>query len=434
VNYKIAITGLWHLGEIYSTGLAELGHGVTIIGADQKTSSAFLSGVAPLPEPDLETLIKKNLSLGRLTCSDQFESIKEHNVLWITLDTPVNNEDEVDLRPIFEALEKSIPYLVDHVLIVVSSQIPVGTSAKVIDLIKVKRPDLIFDYVYAPENLRLGEAVHCFFNPERILAGCSSDQAYLKIQEIFSGLKCEVVKISPASAEMAKHAVNAFLATSVSFINDLANLCEKVDADVLEVTRALRSESRIGPKAFLDAGLGFSGGTLGRDLKSLLLVAQEKSIDLPIVKNVFAQNNSRKNLVAQKLKDILGNLSGKKIAILGLTYKPNTKTLRRSRALEVAKDLIKEGCLVSLSDPLADEAEVLRFIQARFFVDPYKAIESVDVVILITPCPDFKNLDFKKIIDQAAVGVLFFDTANLFWDKVEEMGLIGLKYIGLGRN
>lgn len=434
MNYKIALIGLWHLGEIYSTGLAELGSSVTVFDADQEIGSNFLAGKAPLPEPDLEELIKKNVSLGRLTCSDKFELIKACNVLWIALDTPVNSGDEVDLDLIFEAIEKSIPHLVDNVLVVVSSQIPVGTSAKIIDLIKQKRPNLVFDYVYTPENLRLGEAMRCFFNPERILVGVSSDQAYLKIGEIFSGLKCELIKMSPASAEMAKHAVNAFLATSVSFVNDLADLCEKVGADILDVTRALRSESRIGPKAFLDAGLGFSGGTLGRDLQSLLQAGEKASVDLIIVKSVLSKNNFRKNLVVHKLKNMFGDLGGKKITILGLTYKPNTKTLRRSRALEVAADLIKEGCLVSLSDPLADEIEISKIIKAGFSSDPYRASLDADVIILITPCLEFRNLDFKKIKEQSRSQVLIFDSSNLLWDKEEELLSLGFKYLGLGRS
>lgn len=431
--YNIAILGLWHLGEIYSAGLAELGHTVVGISEDSALIDNFKKALPPLPEPELQGLIQKNFSGGRLSFSTNFEEIKNCNVLWFAFDTPVNDADDVDLSPIWQNLEKSLSFISEATLIVMTSQIPIGTSLKICEFIKAKRPGLNFDYAYTPENLRLGEAVKCFFNPARIIIGADSMSASQKLKDIFSGLKAEFLEMSPASAEMSKHAINSFLATSVSFINDIADACEKTGADVLSVSRALRSEPRIGPKAFLDAGLGFSGATLGRDLKILMSLASERKLDLPIIKNVFTKNESRKDLAISKIKSRLNSIADKTIGIFGLTYKVGTKTLRRSRSMEVAKELKELGANLKLHDPEADVSEVSTYGQFDFSIDPYKTAEGADALIFITPWPRFKNLDLSKLSTLAKPGALFFDTSNVFWDKEDVIGKAGFKYLGIGR-
>lgn len=432
--YKIAILGLWHLGEIYSASLAELGHAVTGISEDSALIDNFKKAIPPLPEPELGELIQKNFLGNRLNFSTNFEEIENCNVLWLAFDTPVDDEDDVDLGPIWQNLEKALPFINDQSLIVISSQIPIGTSRKICEFIKAKRPTLNFNYAYTPENLRLGEAVKCFFSPTRIIIGADDENSLLKLKEIFSGLKTEFLEMSPASAEMSKHAINSFLATSVSFINDIADACEKTGADVLSVTRALRSEPRIGPKAFLDAGLGFSGATLGRDLKILMGLAREKKLDLPVISNVFAKNESRKNAAISKIKNHLNSITDKTIGVFGLTYKVGTKTLRRSRSMEIAKELKKLGAILKLHDPEAEESEVSTYGQFDFSKDPYKTAEGADAVIFITPWPNFKNLDLSKLYGLTKPGALFFDTNNLFWDKEEDIKKVGFIYLGTGRS
>lgn len=432
--YKIAILGLWHLGEIYSAGLADMGHAVVGISEDDALIDNFKKAIPPLPEPKLQELIQKNLLSGRLSFSTNFEEIKSCNVLWFTFDTPVNDADDVDLSPIWNALEKSLPFVNQNTLIVVTSQIPIGTSRKICEFIKKKRPDLNFDYVYAPENLRLGEAVKCFFNPVRIIIGAGDASSSRKLEDIFSGLNAEFLEMSPASAEMSKHAINSFLATSVSFINDIADACEKTEADVLSVSRALRSEPRIGPKAFLDAGIGFSGATLGRDLKILMGLARESKLDLPIISNVFTKNESRKDTAISKIKNHLNSVVSKTIGVFGLTYKVGTKTLRRSRSMEVAQELKQLGATLKLHDPEADKKEVSTYGQFNFSRDPYKTAEGADALIFITPWPSFKNLDLSKLSNLAKSKALFFDANNFFWDKEGEIKKIGFTYLGTGRS
>lgn len=430
--YKIAVVGLWHLGEIYSAGLAELGHQVVGISDDKKTVDGLLKSVPPLPEPGLKGLLSKNISLGRLRYATDFSTIKSCNVLWVTFDTPVDEDDDVDMSPIYSVLSKSISHLQDGVLIVMTSQVPVGTAETVKEVIKRERPSLRFDYVYSPENLRLGEAVRSFMEPARIIVGVEEDNAWNKMEEIFSLLKTTIVRMSPVSAEMAKHALNAFLATSISFMNDIADLCEKTGADVLDVAKALHSDPRIGPRAFLDAGLGFSGGTLGRDLKALGAASKRLGTVLPIIEAVFRKNLERKNLVVDRLKEISGDLKNRKIAILGLTYKPGTKTLRRSRALEIARDLSGLGAVLNLYDPVVEGGDLPETKNTVFFSDPYKAISGAQIIVIITPWPEFRGFDFRRL-GAIAPGAILLDTPNLLHNKEDIIRNCGLKYFGVGR-
>ncbi len=445
-SYKIAAIGIWHLGEIYSAGLASLGHTVVGINEDAESVEKLNKGIPPLPEPQLEDLILKNKGEGRLSYSTDYFSVKECNVVWLTFDTPVADDDEVDISPIMKAVDTSAPYLQNDVLFVVSSQLPVGTSHKIMERIKTARPELSFEYVYTPENLRLGEAVKCFLDPSRVIAGVSSPKAAEIIKDIFSALPnpAEIITMAPASAEMGKHALNAFLADEICFANDLSDIAEKVGADMLDVTRMLKSDPRIGPKAYLDAGVSFSGGTLNRDIKILTNLARQYHIQPSVIESLYLKNESRKGMVASKLEEILGFLQGKTVALLGLTYKPGTKTLRRSYPLDVARGLIEKGAIVRLHDPQAEEEEIglpaiaSKALQAGipktvFSRDAYEAVSGADAIVLLTTWPEFKNLDFKKLSENVKPGAIFFDTSNFLASKEADIVAAGFKYKGVGR-
>jgi len=432
-SYKIATVGIWHLGEIYSAGLAGLGHEVIGVSDDKSVIDGLLKNIPPLPEPQLEELIAKNQSSGRLRYSTDFSEIKKCSVFWITFDTPVDDNDESDLSPIFEAIKKSAPYLQDDVLFVVSSQVPVGTGKKIKKLIKEIRPNLDFHYVYTPENLRLGEAVKCFFEPSRVVVGADNNEGFRRIGDIFSGIRAEILEMSPASAEMAKHALNSFLATSISFINDIADVCEKNGADVLDVIKALKLDPRIGPKAFLDAGLGFSGGTLGRDLKSLIRASQEAQLKLPVIESALQKNNDRPIVIVEKLNSLLGGLNKKIIAIFGLTYKTGTRTLRRSRSLEIAKLLSSRGAMLHFYDPHVLKEEIPNIKNSVIFNDPYKAAEGIDALIFITPWPEFKKLHFGLLSEKTKINAVLFDTSNFLYNEAAVIKDAGFHYLGIGR-
>lgn len=434
-SYKIAVVGLWHLGEIYSVGLAELGNTVIGIDADTTVVENLSRDIPPLAEPKLTELLAVNRAAGRLTYSNDFGAVRDCDVVWITFDTPVNDDDEADINPILEAVKKVTPDLKEGVLLVVSSQIPVGTSANILAMVKAVRPSLNFEYVYSPENLRLGVAVDSFLQPGRIVAGVNSEKALAIFKNIFIKMNAEIVSMSPVSAEMTKHALNAWLATSISFTNEIADLCELYGADVEVVAKALKSDPRIGAKAYLFAGLGFSGGTLGRDLKAMMNAADAKGIKLPVIESVFIKNKSRNSIVRSRLGK---ELDGKNIAMFGVTYKAGTSTLRRSQPLEIEKELRDTGFQFRLYDPWAKADEVSAITPSLFFNDPYVAAQGVDAILIMTPWKDFGSLDFKKL--RAAVSAapatqspILFDTCNILCDKEAIIREAGFRYLSIGR-
>lgn len=442
--YKIAVVGLWHLGETYSVCLAELGHNVIGVDADAAVVANFSQNVPPLAESKLAELLAANQAAGRLSYSTDFSAVKDRDIVWITLDTPVNDEDVADIEPVLAAIKKVAPDLRDDALLVVSSQISVGTSAKIIDMIKTARPSLNFEYVYSPENLRLGVAVDSFMQPGRIVAGVSSEKALTMFKHIFAKMNgvggagsVEIVSMSPASAEMAKHALNAWLATSISFTNDIADLSERYGADVEAVAKALKSDPRVGPKAYLFAGLGFSGGTLGRDLKAMMNAADANGMKLPVIEGAFVKNKSRNAIVPGRLAKEMGDLKGKTIAMFGVTYKAGTSTLRRSQPLEIEKELREAGVSFRLYDPWAKAEEVSAATPSSFFNDPYVAAEGADVILVMTPWKDFGNLDFKKLravmSHIVTKGPILFDTCNILCDKEEIIRAAGFTYLSVGR-
>ena len=431
-SYKIAVLGLWHLGEIYSACLAELGHNVVGISDDRAVIGNFSKNIPPLAEPSLEDMIARNRAAGRLAFSSELSGVKDRDVVWITFDTPVNDDDESDPGIVFKTIEALAPHLREGALLVVSSQIPVGSSEKIVAAIKKARPTLKFDYVYSPENLRLGDAVKGFMEPGRVVAGTASDRALKIFKEILAKLPAEVVAMNPASAEMTKHALNAWLATSISFTNDIADLCERYGADVEAVAGALKTDPRVGPKAYLFAGLGFSGGTLGRDLKAMMKAAKEGSIKLPVIEGAFMKNTTRTALVPVRLAKELGELKGKKLAMFGVTYKAGTSTLRRSQPLEVEAMLRAKGAAFNLYDPWAKATEVAEKTPSSFSADPYLAAQGADAILVMTPSRAFGDLDFGRL-KKAAKGDLFFDTCNILCDKEEVIRKAGFKYIRIGR-
>src|SRR5258708_2686955 len=431
---NIATIGLWHLGEIYSAGLAELGCNVVGVDENEAVVSELSKGVPPLPEPGLEALITKNSKEGRLRYTADFSEVGRCDVVWSTIDTPVDDRDDPQMAPIFAALDKTIPHLKKEIVFVMTSQVPVGTSEHIIKRIHEKRPEVVVHYAYTPENLRLGEAVRGFLKPERIVIGAGDETARKTLEDIFSPLNAELIMMSVPSAEMAKHALNAFLATSLSFINDIADICEAEGADVLDVARALKSDPRIGRGAFLGAGLGFSGGTLGRDIRALSSAARENGILARVVEGVWDKNANREKELAWRFLDFLGGAKGKRVAIFGVIYKAGTTTLRRSQAIELADRLHTAGLEVKLYDPHALRKEVSDVTDLPFFSDPYEAAKDCDGILIATPWPEFKELDFERLAKVCKKQAVIFDANNFLYNEQEaRIKGTGLVYKGVGR-
>jgi UDPglucose 6-dehydrogenase len=431
MSEKVCVMGIWHLGAVYSACLADLGYQVVGVDRDANRVAGLSKGLPPLFEPGLQELITANIKAQRLSyTADLAQAVKGAGYVLVTFDTPVDDQDEIDLSEIFDTAERLAGYMENKTIVLVSSQVPVGACEKIKAIIKKNNPTLDFNIAYSPENLRLGQAINCFKKPERIVVGADNRATLDKVETFFSVIPAPVLKMKLRSAEMTKHALNAFLATSISFGNEIANLCDEVGADALQVAAALRSESRIGPKIPLLPGLGFAGGTLARDLKVLKKIGHEKGYETLLIDSVFTVNQRQNGVVVRKLEKLYVSLKGLTIGILGLTYKPGTSTLRRSSALEIIHQLVDRGAQVKAYDPKADLSEVKEHLEFEFCDDVYAVAKDSDALVLITEWPEFKTLDYDRI-KLVMRKQVFIDTKNLLDN--EQMSAAGFSYFGIGR-
>lgn len=389
---RICVYGLWHLGCVTAASLAELGFSVTGLDEDQGVVENLSQGKAPLFEPELDTLIRRGLDSGKLRfTSDIAHACEETDLLWITFDTPVNERDEADVGFVQDRLREAMGFLPRQSLIIISSQVPVGFSRDQEAYIAQQHPEQDIRIAYSPENLRLGRALQVFRNPDRIVIGVRRKEDIERFNPIFSTISHRLEWMATESAEMTKHAINAFLATSVVFANELALLCEKSGADPREVERGLKTEERIGPKAYLKAGSAFAGGTLARDIVFLKELGQKHRVETVLFPAVWQSNEAHKNWIRGKCQEVCGSLRGKKISILGLTYKPNTDTLRRSTAVELCRWLSSEGAIVMAYDPMIRELPEGLNKEIRLSGDLQEAIRYADTLVLATEHPQFRN-------------------------------------------
>ena len=428
---KVCVLGIWHLGSVYSACLADLGYFVVGWDRDAKKVTDLNKGIPPLFEPGLEELLTKNILSKNLTyTSDLGYALREAQYVLIAFDTPVNAKDEVDLSPIFEVSSELAKYLESDALLIVSSQVPIGTCEQIKSMIKQQNPTLEFDVAYCPENLRLGQAIQCFKNPERIVIGADSPSSLERVEEFWDLIDAPKVRMDLRSAEMTKHALNAFLAMCISFSNEIANLCDELGADALKVVAALRLDERIGQKLPLGPGLGFAGGTLARDLKILHNLGNKLNYEIHLVDATLKVNEGQNRIVVKKLEKVYGTVKNLTIGVLGLTYKPGTSTLRRSAALEIIQELISKGAVVKAHDPKASLEEIQEHPEFQFYSDPYEVARGSDALVIITDWPQFKELDFDLFKSKMRKPVLV-DARNMLYNEgLEEKGCI---YLGVGR-
>ena len=428
---KVCVIGIWHLGSVVSACLADLGYSVVGVDKDLEKVENLNKGVPPLFEPGLPELITKNIKLKQLAyTTDLWDAVRGSSHVLITFDTPVNEKDEVDLSEIFATTVELSRYLEKGSIIIVSSQVPVGTCEQIKSTIKQNNPSLDFDIAYSPENLRLGQAIQRFKSPERIVIGADSTSTLNKVEKFFDVISAPKVRMNLRSAEMTKHALNAFLATSISFINEIANLCDELGADALKVAAALRLDERIGQRAMLQPGLAFAGGTLARDLKVLKNLGDKLDYETYLIDGVLKVNEQQNKIVIRKLEKIYGSVKDLTVGILGLTYKAGTSTLRRSAALEIINELVSEGAVVKAYDPKADLGEVQLHKEFEFCTSPYEVAKDADALVIITEWPEFKELDFDLLKSTMKKPVLI-DAKNMLDDgQMMEMGFL---YLGVGR-
>jgi len=428
---KVCVIGIWHLGSVYSVCLADLGYQVTGVEENPARVEDLNRGIPPIFEPGLGELLKNDLNLGRLSyTTDMSHAVEGCNFVLITYDTPVDENDEVDLSPVLNACQEIGRHLESGAIIIVSSQVPVGTCDNIKSLVGQNNPSLDFDIACSPENLRLGQAINYFKNPDRIVIGADNKSTLDKVEALFDVIPAPKLRMNLKTAEMTKHALNAFMATSISFANEIANLCDETGADALKIAEALKSDIRIGPGVPLLPGLAFAGGTLARDLKILKNLGERTNCEMALISGVLRVNQRQNGLVMRKLQKIYGSVSNLTVGILGLTYKAGTSTLRRSAALEIIKDLVNNRAVVRAYDPKASLEEVKQHQEFEFISDPYAVARGADALVIVTDWPEFRNLDFDLIKASMKRPVLI-DAKNIL-DSEQLIGK-GFLYSGVGR-
>lgn len=429
----VCVIGLWHLGTVASACLADLGYSVVGYDQDAARVDALNRGIPPIFEPDLEALVIKGTTSGRLRCTvDLGEAIRGAAYVLIAFDTPVDDQDNVDLSPIWDAARQMAPHLPTDVTVIVSSQVPVGTCEEIAQTVRDTNPASTFGIAYVPENLRLGQAIERFFHPDMLIIGAENDVVRGHVDTLLSVIVAPKRHASLRTAEMTKHAINAYLATSISLGNELANLSDLAGADALQVVEFLRLDGRVSPKAPLSPGLGFGGGTLARDVKALQKLGEASGYETALLHGVWSVNEGQNRIVVARLERHFGSLEQKQIGVLGLTYKPGTSTIRRSAAIEIIRSLAEAGAIVKAHDPQADAAEVEAHLSYFTRCDtPYDAAEGSDAVVLITDWPEYKSLDYESMRDSLAQPVIV-DAQNAL-DAAYLSGL-GYHYLGIGRS
>jgi len=425
---KVCVFGLWHLGSVTSACLAKRGCYVYGLDFDRKTVDRLKRGNAPLYEPGLDEVISKAIKDKFLNFStDPRTAVSDADFIWITFDTPVDENDKADIEFLRKNIFKIMPYIKDGVGVVISSQVPVGFTRGIAKVYLQKYPNKRVHFAVSPENLRLGKAMEVFLDPDRIIVGISDDEAKKKFTPLFHSVSRKVEWMTVESAEMTKHAINSFLALSVCFANEIASICEKTGADAKEVERGLKTECRIGPKAYVGPGVAFSGGTLARDINFLNNLSRRYRLPSFLIKSVNASNDFHKNWITRRCRDIFRTLKGRHFAFLGLTYKPGTDTLRRSFAVETAKSFYTQGAHVSTFDPAVKtiSGPLKKILTLKNSVSG--AVEGSDAVLIMTPWPRFRELS-RAEIDLISRRVVIDPSGflrDIFLDKADKYFAVG---------
>jgi UDPglucose 6-dehydrogenase len=421
---KVAVLGLWHLGCVTAACCAKH-FDVVGLDFDAANIAALRHGKAPLFEPDLDDLIQAGLASGRLRFTgDIKDACAEADILWVTYDTPVDEADQADIESVLREVRRCVPALPHGALILLSSQLPAGTCR----LLEGEFGSQGYRFACSPENLRLGKAIEIFTKADRIIAGYRDERAKTQLAELFAPFTQQVVWMRPESAEMTKHAINSFLALSITFMNEVARLCEATGADAKEVERGLKSESRIGPKAYLSPGGAFAGGTLARDVVTCTQLGQKYGEALEVIPAIKRSNDQHRQWALQKIQKLFSGQAGRRIALLGLTYKPGTNTLRRSSAVELARALHAAGHEVRAFDPsMPAMPPELAFILT--FPDAAATLRDADAVVVCTEWPEFRQLDWQALVPRLRQP-LILDAAR-FLEKAL-LGLPKVQYISVG--
>ena len=429
---KICVVGTGYVGLVTGTCFADLGNQVRCLDINEETIQNLKQGIMPIYEPGLEQVVEQNQKAGRLIFTTDYEqALEDVELIFIAVGTPSGVDGEADLQYV-RASAESVADIVDHPIVIVNkSTVPVGTGDWVAEIIKKRRggKPLEFSVVSNPEFLREGSAVNDFMQPDRIVLGSENPDAAQQVAQLYKALRCPVVITDLRTAEMIKYASNAFLATRISFINEIANMCEELGADVTQVALGMGYDNRIG-MAFLDAGLGWGGSCFPKDVKALAHMAVLHGTHPQLLQAVMDINRNQRHRLVYKLRKALGTFSEKTIGVLGLSFKPNTDDIREAPALEIIHLLQNEGATIRAYDPQAMENVAAEMPRVVLCGDPYTVAEGADALILATDWNEFKQINFDRIHPTMRQPIIM-DGRNL-WDP-EILREKGFTYYGVGR-
>lgn len=431
---RIAMIGSGYVGLVSGACLSEFGHSVICVDKDNAKIEALTRGQIPIFEPGLEDVVGANVKAGRLSFgTDLAAAVRDADAVFIGVGTPSRRGDgHADLTYVYAAAEEIAHALTGYTVVVTKSTVPVGTSRQVEAIIRKANPKAAFDMASNPEFLREGSALEDFRRPDRVVVGCDTERARAVMREVYRPLylnETPILFTSRETSELIKYAANAFLATKITFINEMADICEKVGGDVQDVARGIGLDGRIGRK-FLNAGPGYGGSCFPKDTIALVRTAQELGSPSRIVEAVVAVNDARKSAMARKIEAAFGGVRGKTIAVLGLTFKPNTDDMRDAPSLVIVPALQSEGATVRAYDPEGMK-EARRHLDVTWCNDAYEALQGADGVVILTEWNEFRALDLGKV-RATLKNPLMVDLRNIY--RPDQMAEAGFTYVSIGRS
>src|SRR5260221_1726728 len=428
---KVCVYGLWHLGTVTAACLSSSGIATVGLAENAQAAAELNAGTAPLFEPGLDSLLQQGRQGGTLSfTSDVVAAVTQADLLWVSFDTPVDDNDVADVNYVLDRVRGTFTHLKDGSTVLISSQVPVGSTARLERDFAAVANGRNVSFAYSPENLRLGDAIRVFTERGRIVIGVRSDAARKVIEPVLKPFCETLLWTRVESAEMVKHALNSYLATCVTFANEIATLCESVSADMGEVEAALRLDPRIGKRAYVRAGSAFGGGTLARDVQFLKAIARDRDARVPVLAAVLESNDHHKGWVVRHLRRQLGALTGRQIGVLGLAYKAGTDAIRRSVAIEVIQELAFGGADVTVFDPKVTTLPEPMNSDVTIASSVDNVFADSEAVVLATEWPEFRELDFGKLVPSMKRALLI--DQNAFAAK-QLSAVSGLDYIIAGK-